>query len=82
MLPGRMMMCLWSLSAGSTPSASAGSRPARTTEDFPLPDGPTTPSSVVPTSLGTSSRTRRSRPKKYCASATSNAASPLNGQIT
>ena len=28
---------------GRTPSASAGSSPARSTEDLPLPDGPTTP---------------------------------------
>ena len=67
---------------GSTPLASAGSRPARTTEDLPLPDGPTTPSSGAPTSRATSSATSRSRPKKYGASAASNDARPLNGHTT
>ena len=67
---------------GSTPPASAGSRPAWTTEDLPLPDGPMTPSSGAPTSRATSSATSCSRPKKYGASATSNEASPLNGHTT
>ena len=66
---------------GSTPRASAGSRPACTTDDFPLPDGPMTPSIGAPTSRATSCATSCSRPKKYGASATSNEASPLNGHI-
>ena len=80
--PGRITTCLHSSLPGKTPPASAGSRPARTTEDLPLPDGPTTPSSDVPTSRATSSATSRSRPKKYSASATSNGASPLKGHTT
>ena len=67
---------------GSTPLASAGSRPARTTDDLPLPDGPTTPSSGAPTSRATSSATSRSRPKKYGASSASNDARPLKGHTT
>jgi hypothetical protein len=38
---------------GSTPPASACSRPALTTDDLPLPDGPTTPSSGAPTRRAT-----------------------------
>ena len=77
-----MSTCVHSSLPGSTPPASAGSRPARTTDDLPLPDGPTTPSSGAPTSRATSSATSRSRPKKYGASATSNEARPLNGHTT
>ena len=73
--------CGHSLLPGSTPAANEGSSPARTSDDLPLPDGPTAPTSGAPTSFATSSATRRSRPKKYPASATSNAASPLNGHI-
>ena len=65
---------------GTTPSASAGSSPARTAEDLPLPDGPTTASRVEPTRRATSSAVRRSRPKKYSACAASNGASPRKGQ--
>ena len=75
----------------SAPGASARSRaarrsrapaagPARTAEDLPLPDGPTTASSGEPTSRATSSATSRSRPKKYSAWAASKVASPRNGQ--
>ena len=40
----------------------AGTSPARTTEDLPLPDGPTTASSRAPASLAINSATSRSRP--------------------
>ena len=64
------------------PPASAGRRPARTAEDLPLPEGPTTASSVEPIRRATSSATRRSRPKKYSACAASKGARPRNGQIS
>ena len=48
----------------ATPLASAGSSPARTADDLPLPEGPTTPSRLAPTSRATISATSRSRPKK------------------
>ena len=57
-------------------------RPARTAEDLPLPEGPTTASRVEPTRRATSSATKRSRPKKYSACAASNGARPRNGQIS
>ena len=57
-------------------------RPARTTDDLPLPDGPTTPSSGEPTSRATSSATSRSRPKNTWASSHSKLARPLNGHST
>ena len=65
---------------GRTPPATAGRRPARTADDLPLPDGPTTAMQVAPTIRATRSATRRSRPKKNRASAGSNGARPLNGQ--
>ena len=49
---------------GRTPAARAGRRPARSSEDFPLPDGPTMPRNPAPTRRATSSATSRSRPKK------------------
>ena len=49
---------------GRTPSARAGRRPARRTDDLPLPDGPTMPRKRAPTRRATSSATSRSRPKK------------------
>ena len=80
--PGRIRTCRQSSLPGSTPPASAGSSPAWTTDDLPLPDGPMTPSIGAPTSRATSCATSCSRPKKYGASATSNDASPLNGHTT
>jgi hypothetical protein len=65
--PGRIRAWDQSSEPGSTPLASAGNSPARTAEDFPLPDGPTTASRGEPTSRATSSATSRSRPKKYSA---------------
>ena len=66
---------------GSTPLRIAGMSPARTTDDFPPPEGPTTPSSGAPASRATRSATRRSRPKKRSASAGSNDTNPLNGVV-
>ena len=65
--PGRITAWRQPSEPGTTPSASAGRRPARTAEDLPLPEGPTTASRVEPTRRATSSATRRSRPKKYSA---------------
>ena len=78
--PGRISACVQSSLPGRTPPARAGSSPARSTDDLPLPDGPTTASNGAPTRRATSSATSRSRPKKYSASAASNVARPLYGQ--
>src|SRR3954470_3196351 len=80
--PGRIATWCQRSLPGSTPAASAGSRPARRTDDLPLPDGPTIPSSGAPTSRAPSAARSRSRPKKYGASSTWKAASPLNGQTS
>ena len=65
------------------PRRSAGIRPARTTDDFPEPDGPTTARNRDASS-SCSSRPRSrfvtaSRPKKSPASASRKARSPLYG---
>ena len=52
------------LTAREHTSGKRGSRPARRTDDFPLPDGPAMPRKPAPTSRATSSATSRSRPKK------------------
>ena len=54
-------------SQGALRSRAPAAGPARTAEDFPLPEGPTTASRGEPTSRATSSATSRSRPKKYSA---------------
>ena len=59
--------------------SSAGSTPARSSEDLPIPEGPRIPTSVDSTSRASRSETSRSRPQKYSASARSKNASPLNG---
>ena len=51
------------------PRRSAGTSPARTTDDFPLPLGPTTARNRVSASRSTSCPTSSSRPKKSAASA-------------
>ena len=79
--PGRISDLRPRLAGGQHAGGERGSRPARTTEDFPLPEGPTTPSSGAPTSRATSSATSRSRPKKYGASATSKDGEPLERDI-
>ncbi len=68
---------------GSAPFANAGSSPARTTLDLPLPLGPTT-ATKRPRMPGAPRRamsrsTSRSRPKNSPASAGPNARSPLYG---
>ena len=67
---------------GIAPRRSAGIRPARTTEDLPLPLGPTTARNRVCASRLTSSSTSSSRPKKSAASPSSNARRPLYGFAT
>ena len=61
---------------------SAGSTPARSSEDLPIPDGPRMPTSGHSASRATSSEISRSRPQKNSASELSNAARPLNGHRT
>ena len=75
-----MTTCIHSSEPGSAPLASAAESPARTMDDLPLPEGPTTPSSVAPGRRATSSATSCSRPKNASASATSKLARPLYGQ--
>ena len=59
----------------------AGTRPAQRSDDLPLPEGPTSASRGVSTSLAVSSSTSRSRPKKTSTSSGSKGASPLYGQM-
>ena len=61
------------------PPSSSGSRPARTSEDFPLPDVPTTPTKRCRSSRATISLDWPSRPKNRCVSAASNGLRPGNG---
>ena len=78
-----MTTCAQSLAARQHAARRARAAARRAaTDDLPLPDGPTMPSSGAPTSRATSSATSRSRPKKYGASATSKDARPLNGHTT
>ena len=51
--------------------ASAAATPARTSDDLPLPDGPTTASTPTSASRRRQAATSRSRPKNPSASATS-----------
>ena len=62
---------------GIAPRRSAGISPARTTDDLPLPLGPTTARKRVSPSRSSSCSTSASRPKKSAASASSNARRPL-----
>ena len=66
--------------AGSAPAATAGSNPARSSDDLPDPDGPSTISSPGRASCSparaTSSAVSCSRPKNRSASFGWNAASP------
>ena len=68
---------------GSAPARRRGTRPARTTDDLPDPDGPRTTrhrhGGGSPASRSSIRSTRRSRPKKSSASASWNARSPLYG---
>ena len=68
---------------GSAPRRSAGTSPARTTEDLPEPEGPTTARNRAPSVSSPSRRMSRfvsaSRPKKSAASASRNARRPLYG---
>ena len=63
------------------PSArKAGSKPAHTRDDLPLPEGPTTAIRRWSRSRSTSSATTRRRPKKSADFASSKASSPRYGQ--
>ena len=63
----------------SRPSARRGSTPARTSDDFPLPEPPTTATTCPGASRPTSSSTSSSRPKKRSWSPGWNAARPGYG---
>ncbi|GAA3490936.1 hypothetical protein GCM10018987_50190 [Streptomyces cremeus] len=67
---------------GSSPRRSAGTRPARSSEDLPAPDGAATTSGPVPArsaSLASSAAVARCRPKNHRASGMSKEASPRYG---
>ena len=65
---------------GSAPRRNAGSSPARTSDDFPLPDGETRARKRVVFSRSNSRWTSASRPKNSSASSSSNACRPRYGQ--
>ena len=65
-----------------TPPQIAGTSPARTTDDLPLPDGPTTARNADPASRSARFSTSSSRPKKNSASWGWKASSPLYGVPT
>jgi hypothetical protein len=68
--------------AGQGTPHKAGSSPARTTDDLPLPDGPMTPRNWASANLATRLATSSSRPKKNLASSGWKAARPLYGHGT
>ena len=69
--PGRMTSRVHEALPGMTSSASAASNPARTSDDLPLPDGPTSATTREPATRATSSATARSRPQYQGASVVS-----------
>src|SRR5271166_4807671 len=86
-LPGRMIATGQRSLPAIAPSIRLGTRPASTTDDLPLPDGPSTPRNRTPCSARTSRRraltsqpVRFSRPKKNFASRSRNASRPRYGQ--
>src|SRR5262249_53110766 len=72
---------------GRSPAASAGNRPARSSDDLPTPDGPITTSGPPPRRICTASRDSnlaisRSRPRKNRACSGPNDTIPGYGQAT
>ncbi len=59
-----------------------GTRPACTSEDFPIPDAPTTGTSADAATPSMTCRTALSRPKNRSRSCFSKARSPLYGDVT
>lgn len=55
------------------------SRPARTNDDLPLPDGPATTTNGLARTMSSMCALSRSRPRKNSASSTPNASRPRNG---
>ena len=80
--PGRMTTCPSRSLPGSTPLGQRRQQPRAHDGRLAAAGRPDDAQQRRADQPGTSSATSRSRPKKYGASATSNAASPLNGQIT
>src|SRR5437016_3462901 len=73
--PGRQL-----ITTHAAERRSSGIRPADTSEDFPLPDGPEIWRSLFCASLLTRDATTRSRPKKYLASPSVKADRPRYGE--
>src|SRR5262245_8477597 len=67
--------------AGHESTSSAGSSPARTSEDFPLPEEPTTARKRVRASLPINCSLCPSRPKKRWLSSNSNGRNPGKGLV-
>ncbi len=61
----------------AAPARTAGTSPARTTEDLPMPEGPTTATNERSPITSSSSSTRPVLPQKSAASASWNAWRPL-----
>ncbi len=61
---------------GTSPAPTDAIRPARSSEDFPLPDAPTSASRRRGASRSTTEPSTASRPKKKARSSASNASSP------
>ncbi len=78
--PGRMVATRHRSAPAMLPWRRAGRRPALTSEDFPLPEGPSTARNREPRSFSRSCATSPSRPKKRSRSASSNGRRPRYGQ--
>src|SRR5262249_28268639 len=76
-VPGRQLITIH-----AAERRSSGIRPADTSEDFPLPDGPEMWRSLFCVSLLTRDATTRSRPKKYLESASVKADRPQYGVVS
>ena len=77
--PGVSRIVVQAPAPGRVPLQAAGNRPARSTEDLPEPDGPTTAKNGVSASRMVSSATNCSRPKNHLAFSAWNAVRPMYG---
>ena len=77
--PGCSTQIVQPVTSGRAPARSAGTSPARTSEDLPLPEAPTTARKRARLSISTSRCTSRSRPKNSFASSSPNGCRPRYG---
>ena len=75
--PGVRVITRAPMPAGRAPRQIAATRPARTNDDLPLPEAPTTATKRASASRARTSATSASRPKKNAASSGWKARSPL-----